>query len=495
MQPEPFRLVPGAGERLEPEDRELVIDQLRKLTKVDEENLGEVMAAARLRRRIWLYLTSREHQVWPDHDPDVLVLQGGRGSGKTRSGAEIIWGWASNINSSRWAVVAPTFGACRSVCFEGESGLLSVIPQQMMWGGSIDKAYNSSRLELTLWNKSRIIGYSSEKPGNLRGPQHHGWWMDEPAEFRDSNQLPMALDSTFSNLILGARLTAPDPFKVRGVVTGTPKPCLLMAGDSENPGLLTGLELFETHINRMSSRDNLANLNNVYRKIIDSLEGTRIGRQEIEAELLTDIVGSLWKAGWILVDETALDPTHEWWNIVVGVDPAGSSRKGSDSTGIVVAGLDANGMYWVLEDLSDVYTPGEWANVVWDACQRWDAGKVVVERNYGGEMVEDTLLRHTECPSSMVQEVNASRGKLIRAEPVAILYEPTDAHPPGDRVRHAQHMPQLVDQLTRYTQKSSFSPDRLDAMVWALMYLSKFESDNVGADDYTDLFQSSAQWY
>ena len=490
----------GTGGNLTPAQRKRRLDWWVDHIK-SIESYDAAKKAALIRKARWNYVDSRPEQVWPDDpDVDVLVLQGGRGSGKTRSGAEILYDWANEYEDTRWAAVAPTFGACRAVCFEGESGLLNVIPEQLMWGGSKERAYNSSRLELKLANSSRITGYSSEKPGNLRGPQHHGWWMDEPAEFRDAHKLPMAVDTTFSNLVLGARLRAEGLDKVRGLVTGTPKPCGLLSGGVDDngdpiPGLLTGFMDLQVQINKMSSRDNLSNLSKIYRNLVKNLEGTRIGMQEIDAELLTDIQGALWHSHWIVEDEHGLDPDHEWWSVVVGIDPAGSTRGRADSTGIVVCGLDHDGVYWVLEDLSGKYSPGEWAGVAWDAVQRWNAGNIVVERNYGGDMVEDTLIRHTECPASMVRQVSATRGKLLRAEPVALIYEPTEDHPPGSRVKHASRMPQLVDQLVTYSQGSTFSPDRLDAMVWAMTFLSRFESSGVGAFDISGIFGERGSWY
>ena len=450
-------------------------------TQPDGEPLTAAQQAALIPRLTWQMIWARPEQLWPPHDPDVVAWQGGRGSGKTRPAAEKMSEWAQDHAKTRWAVVAPTLGACRAVCFEGDSGLLAVLPKTSLYGGTVERAFNRSQLTLKLANQSVIQGYGSERPGRLRGPQHHGWWIDEPAELKDADALPMEVDTTFSNLVLGARLTTQSWLKVRGLISGTPKPVRLLAGNTEVKGILNGYEDLEVHVERMSSRDNLANLAPIYRTLVDNLSGTRMGLQEIEGQLIDEVEGAMIRPAWIILEELP----EEFYRIVVGVDPAGSTKKSSDETGIVVTGMDQDGYYWALEDLTGKYTPSEWAHVAWEAHERWGANGIIVERNFGGDMVKDTITRHSGAPASIVKEVNASRGKVQRFEPVSFLYEPSEAFPSG-RVRHAERMPELVDELTSFTKDSTWSPNRFDAHAWGILWLSKHEASNASgeAGDY-----------
>lgn len=451
-----------------------------------------------LKTLLWERVKARQVQLepegWVDENGehiDIWFLLGGRGSGKTRTGAETISKWAQRFPGTRWIILAPTFADVRDTMIEGESGLLNVLPDSVLLGGSRDRAYNRSQLQIQLRNGSRIDGYSSEKADRLRGPQSHGGWLDEPASFRDADKYPMADNSTFSNLMFGARLTAPGWDKTRFIVTGTPKPCTLLAGDSSNAGLLSpNFSDFNVKVSRMTSKENLENLSPVYQKLIERLEGTNIGRQEIYAELLTDVQGAMWRQSWIVVDNT-IEPNHGFREIVVSVDPAGSTGRASDETGIIVAGIDFKGMFWVLEDLSGKWTPEQWASMVWDAAARWEAGTVVFERNFGGDMGPEVLRLHKSQGTGQahLQVITAARGKVIRAEPAALLYEPSEGYPAGSRVRHSQHFPLLVDQMCRFT-KSSKNDDRVDALVWALIWLSEFSDDY-----YVDGGDAAAPWY
>ena len=445
------------------------------------EDLDEWEKVCLFQIRVWEELNARPQQTEPKNwrydgqDVDIWYLLGGRGSGKTRTGSQTIGKWASMYANTRWACVSPTFSDTRDTMFEGESGLLNVIPEQAMLGGDRERAFNRSQLQLRLRNGSAIYGYSSEKASRLRGPQFHGWWMDEPASLKDRNKLPMEPGTTFSNLVFGSRLTEEGWNRTRGLITGTPEPCILLAGSGREPGLLSPeFEALNVYISRMSSLDNIDNLSVVYRKLIDELKGTRIGRQEIEAELLTDVPGALWKQSWIVVDQS-LEPNHAMSQVVVAIDPAGSTAKTSDETGIVVAALDTSNVMWVLEDLSGKYTPEQWAGLAWDAAVRWDADTIVFEKNYGGDMGPEILRLHRGSISTLaeVEVIHASKGKAIRAKPASALYEPSDAAAAGSRVRHADHFPLLVDQMVRFTKRSA-NDDRVDALVWALIYLSEY---------------------
>jgi len=446
------------------------------------ENLEDWQREGLLAVRSWLEIYARAEQKepegWVDSEGspvDVWVIQGGRGSGKTRPGSEKIAEWATRYANTRWHLIGPTFADVRDTMIEGDSGLLSVIPESSMLGGEVDRAYNRSQLQIKLRNGSRIYGFSSEKPARLRGPQCHGWWGDEPASWKDSASLPMETGVTFSNVILGARLQAQGWPETKGVITGTPEPCGLLAGVGESPGLLMpDFEDLNVVVTRMSTLDNIDNLSPLQRRLVARLKGTRIGRQEIEGELLSDVPGALWKQAWIVVDNS-LEPNQEFTHTVVAVDPAGSNNKTSDETGIVVAALDQAGKVWILEDLSGGHSLESWAGIVWDAAVRWDADAIVFEKNFGGDMGPEVLRVHKGSTSTLakIEIVHASKGKSVRAEPVSILYEPSEGFPAGSRVKHAEHFPLLVNQMVKFTPRST-SDDRVDALVWAVLWLSEF---------------------
>lgn len=474
---------PGSGGLLDHAKQARLVAYFHKKVTEDE-TLDEADRHVTLSRLCWKYVFSRPQQIPPDDEWDSYFCLGGRGSGKTRTGSETLYEWAQEIPASFWAVVGPTLGSVRETQFEGPSGLVSVIPSSALWGGSVDSAYNSSRPQLKLANGAVLRGYSSEKPGRLRGPQFHGGWLDEPAEFKDSDKLPDSIDTTFNNYQLGLRNKAPG-WEPRTILSGTPKPVQLLTGvpgDTEEfPGLLTGYP--GVVVSRMSSFDNIHNLAGNFQRLLHRLDGTETGRQEIEAELLTDIKGTLWRQAWIKLGDPP--PLADFSRIAVGVDPSG----GADAIGIVVAGIDVRGMYWVLDDLTDVYTPAGWAEAVENAVDLWQADRVCVERNFGGDMCRDTLTRHTNISDFIIEDVWASRGKAVRAEPIAALYEPRKdrttgvREQPGQRIQHADRFSQLVGQMTTW-QPGRKSPNNMDALVWALTYLTE---PNAAGYDLSDL--------
>lgn len=461
--------LPGSGPTLPIEERFERLEELER--RVADSGLSEADQAVTFSRLSWIYVIAREQQLEPE---DVKFaglnwfLLGGRGSGKTRTGSETLSGWALQIPDSWWACIAPTFADVLDTMFTGESGLRSVLPTTALWGGSWEKAFNSTKLILRLANGARIRGFSSEKPGRIRGPQFQGFWADEVAEFRDSHQVPDHPGSTWSNITFATRLPGPDGWHPRGIITGTPAPVALLAGNGVEPGLLTGHP--DMFIEKMSTRDNLDNLASKYRRMVDRLSGTRTGRQEIDAELLTDVEGALWLQSWIVLGDRP--ELADFVHIAVGVDPSG----GRDEVGVVVVGITEAGVLWVLEDVSGRYTPRQWATAAWEAYQRWQADSIVAERNYGGDMVQDTITRHTDAPGTVVKMVTASRGKRVRAEPISLIFEPSDGHPAGERARFAQPMPELAAQMTSWVpDKGLPSPDRMDAMVWAAIEVTGYE--------------------
>jgi phage terminase large subunit-like protein len=390
---------------------------------------------ARLRWR----LERRPKQIQPAGDDwRWWVLMTGRGWGKTRTGAEWIVEQAQTHPGTRWAVVAPTFADARDTCIEGESGVLYCL-------GEDPPIWNRSIGEMTLANGSHIRCFSAEKPKRLRGPQHHGAWADELAAW----DYPEAWDQ----LKYTVRLPLPDGTKPRVVVTTTPQPTRLVRGlvADHRTVLISG-----------HTDENVANLSaDAVEDLYDTYGGTRMGRQELAGELLLDTPGALWTLE--MIDAARHHgPLPDFDRVVVGVDPAVTSGEDADRTGVVTVGR-AGDRLWVLSDDSGRYTPDGTARVAIGALDRWGADRIVGEVNNGGDYI-GTVIRHAD-GSVPYRSVSASRGKRVRAEPVAALYE-------QGRVHHCEGLGDLEDELCRWTPDAVGSPDRMDALVWAVAELT-----------------------
>lgn len=403
---------------------------------------------------------ARKEQRPPDGDWFVWVYLAGRGAGKTRTDAEYVKRRALDRPGSRIALVARTFADGRDTMVEGASGLLSILPEDELRGGNREAAWNRSLGELYLRNGSRFKIYSSEKPASLRGPQHHDAWVDEAASLLDAH-LGDSDDTTWSNLMLGLRL-GDDP---RCVVSTTPKPVKLLRGTKDRAGILSQPS---TVVTRGSTYDNLANLAPTFRaQVLDRYEGTRLGRQELHAELLEDVEGALWTLD--MIDQRRVVPGYlsgyagGLTRVVVGVDPAGTSGPDADETGIVVVGKGEDGRAYVLDDRSCRATPNEWGHRAIAAYRAHEADCLVAEVNFGQDMVRHVL--NTVDSSVPIRTVNASRGKRVRAEPVAALYE-------QGKVSHVGQFSELEDQMASWVPDlPGDSPDRMDALVWAVAEL------------------------
>lgn len=404
----------------------------------------------------WLN-TARPKQLPPAGNWSVWALIAGRGFGKTRIGAEELAYRAISRANTRWAVVAPTQSDVRGVCFEGESGLLRVIPKFFV------KSYNSQALEIKLINGSIITGYSAEKPDRLRGPQHHGAWCDEVASWGASAGKGKApnnrLQDTWDNLLFGLRLGEHPQI----IVTTTPRPIDFLRNLIKDPG---------TRVTSGSTFDNAANLAKSALETLKRIyDGTRRGQQELYAEILENAEGALWQAGVIedyrsqSIDGHTVTKrdgtTVQLTRIVVSVDPAVTSEDQSDETGIIVAGLGADGIIYVLEDVSGKFSPGTWARIVLSYYSRYNADAIVAEKNQGGDLVEANLRAEAGDQYFTFIGVHAKRGKYLRAEPIAAYYE-------KGKVSHVGVFPQLEKQMLNFQGfTGDSSPDRLDALVYA----------------------------
>ena len=388
-------------------------------------------------------LTARPNQLPPaGMDWTIWLLLAGRGFGKTRAGAEFVRAEVEAGRARRVALVTSTAADGRDVVVEGESGLLAI---SNPWQRPL---YEPSKRRLTWPNGAIGTLYSAEEADRLRGPQHDLAWADEIAAWAD----PSAWDQLMFGLRLGKH--------PRCVATTTPRPIKIIRD-------LIAREGQDVAISRGTSYENRQNLAPAFfAEIVRRYEGTRIGRQELDAEVLNDTPGALWQREWIDEARVAVAP-DDLVRVVVAVDPAVTSGEDADETGIVVCAIDGDGHGYVLADLSGRYAPHEWAAKAIGAYHRYKADFVVAEVNQGGEMVA-AVLRQVD-PNVAFRSVHASRGKVTRAEPVSALYEQR-------RVSHVGSFPQLEDQFCSMTNdfdraRAGYSPDRVDAAVWGFSML------------------------
>ena len=387
---------------------------------------------------------ARPEQLPPAGDWHTWLVCAGRGFGKTRAGAEWVRSVALGDPKARIALVGASLAEVRSVMIEGESGILAVsTPEHApLWEPSLRR--------LSWGGGAQAFCYSAGEPESLRGPQHSHAWCDEIAKWDNAGDRATA---AWDNLLMGLRLGE----RSRVLATTTPRSV---------PLVKRLLDEAETAVTRGTTYDNEANLPARFvRRMRRQFGRTTLGRQELDGELLADIEGALWTRA-MLEACRAVEPKGDVTRIVVGVDPPASAK--GDACGIVVCGVDGEGFGTVLADASiERASPERWARAVARAAEQWNADRVVAEANQGGAMVE-SVLRAADV-SLPVKLVHASRGKVARAEPVAALYE-------AGRVRHVGLFAKLEDQLCGLAIGGGYegpgrSPDRADALVWALTEL------------------------
>ena len=392
-------------------------------------------------------LLARPSQLPPKCQWRIWLILAGRGFGKTRSGAEWVRSVAENSPNARIALVASSLSEARRIMVEGESGIIACSSPRSR------PVFEASLRRLRFPNGALAHLFSAGEPESLRGPEHSHAWCDEIGKW------PLSAERAtrcWDNLQMGLRV-GQNP---QAVVTTTPRtvPLVERLIEAENHGSVI--------VTRGSTHENIGNLPIRFFEAIEAeYAGTQIGRQEIEGEFLQDIEGALWSRSTF---EAVRDPGPEVTldRIVVAVDPPIS--KSGDECGIIVAGLGADGLGRVLADCSlPNARPGDWAAAVNTAVLEWGADRVVAEANQGGDMVENVLrAANRELP---IKLVHASRGKIARAEPIAALYQ-------ARRVLHRTIFPQLEDQLCGLMTGGQYagpgrSPDRADALVWALSEL------------------------
>lgn len=397
------------------------------------------------------------------------LILAGRGFGKTRCGSETVIKWVRSGACKRIALIAQDSADARDVMVEGESGILACSPRDFV------PKYEPSKRRLTWPNGAVATLFSAEDFDSLRGPQFDGAWCDELCKWRYAQE-------AWDNLQFGLRL-GDHP---RQIVTTTPRPMRLLKDIVLRS---------DTFITKGTTMENLANLAPPFRKaVIEKYEGTRIGRQELNAELLDDTPGALWNR--TMIDELRIRPVDSltpirlpaFVRVIVAVDPQKELGETAAETGIMVVGKTADGKGYLLEDLSINGSPEEWGRTAVRAFDDWAADNLVYEANQGGEMVAavlrqaaKSLKEDKERTADFVplKAVHATRGKYVRAEPVSQLYE-------QGKIHHVGTFPELEDQLCEYTPDGNmgYSPDRMDALVWGFTELMIGSIKHEGLLDY-----------
>lgn len=408
------------------------------LTRLSPEQL-------RLLEADWLHRARADQLPPPGHWTTWAVI-GGRGSGKTRTGAEWVRGLAlgdpvfTDAPVGRIALIGETFADVRDVMIEGPSGLLA-LPRL----GGAAPVWQPSRRRVVFGNGAVALAFSAEEPDSLRGPQFGAAWSDEVAKWREA-------EAAYDMIQFGLRLG----HHPRGLVTTTPRPVPLIRR------LLADPRAVVTRSRTADNADNLAPL--FLEEVVGRYAGTRLGRQELDGELIEDRPDALWTRD--LIESTRIAAAPPLQRIAVAIDPPASSRAGADACGIVAAGLAADGTAYVLADATlERASPTVWARAALALYHRLGADALVAEVNQGGEMVVSVLAEAD--PGVPVVTVRATRGKVLRAEPISLLYA-------QGRVRHVGPLPALEDEMCAFGPgglPGGGSPDRLDALVWALTHL------------------------
>lgn len=406
---------------------------------------------------------ARDKQRPPPGDWYIWLVMAGRGWGKTLTASQWLRRQALAHEGSEWAIVAPTNRTLWRNCIDGPSGILRTLADRDIAG------LNRAAAVLTLTNGARIYFESAEVPDRLRGSNLWGAWCDELGSWSRS-------EAWYEGLVPSVRIGEHPQI----VITTTPKPTLLMRDlANRTDGSV-----------RIVSGPTWENASNLSSAALDEMrrryDGTRLGRQELRGELLEEIEGALWLQAWI--DDTRLPATDDAdqlfariqpVRVIVAIDPAGSASETSDETGIIVAAKGEDGHGYVLEDLSGRHRVEAWPAIVMAAVERWSADRVVAEVNYGGDYIGRVL--KAAGYRGAYATVHATRGKQLRAEPVAMAYERA-------RIHHVGEFERLEEQMREWVPGVGSSPDRVDALVWAMTYL-----DVVISSSWADLYRPTEE--
>lgn len=417
-----------------------LVELLPYLSAHERAEMDRLIAAIKAHKQTaWWNGVARPNQLPPRSAWQLWLILAGRGFGKSRAVNEWAIEQARRYPGSRGALVAATAGDVRDVVVEGESGIMNIAHSDFT------PLYEPSKRRLTFPNGSIATTFSADEPRALRGPQFHWAICDELAAWR--------YPETFSMLLMGVRLGG-DP---KIAISTTPRPTKLIKELLVDPACI---------VTSGSTYENRANLAPAwFEKIITRYEGTDLGRQELEGRIVDDVEGALWRRHWIDNTRLKMDSLPDLTRIVIAVDPAVTNTDDSDETGIAAAGIaniDGVTHGFVLDDLSMKASPDVWARKAVNAYHDWQADRLVAETNNGGDMVRLTI--RTVDRDVSYKQVHASRGKQARAEPIAALYE-------QGRIHHVGTFGALEDQMCSWIPGVGASPDRVDALVWALTEL------------------------
>jgi phage terminase large subunit-like protein len=399
-------------------------------TKLLAEMSDEVAAGLFYDWRFW----ARPNQLPPEGDWRWWLILSGRGWGKSRTGAEWLR-MKQEQGAEHMGIIGPTSSDTRDIMIEGISGIMAVCPP---WN---KPEYEPSKLRITWPNGASCHIRSADEPDRIRGLNLQAAWADEPAAWKYPTE-------AFDQLAMALRLGV-----TQAVLTTTPKPIALIRSLMKDPHCV---------VTRGTTWENEPNLSRAFiEQVVKRYQGTRLGQQELHAVILDDIPGALWTTA--IIEQGRVREHPPLVRIVVAIDPAASAEEGSDETGIIVAGEAADGHVYVLEDctLAGVL-PAVWGAQAVRAYHRQHGDRIVGESNNGGDMVEHVIRSCDDTVS--YKKVHASRGKLTRAEPVAALYE-------QGKVHHVGVFPELEEQMTTWVPMAMDSPDRMDALVWAVTEL------------------------
>ena len=427
-------------------DRRSSIEKLAVLSKEEREEYMSRFDDKEIMHLMydWEGFNARKDQIPPPlmDEWDIWLILCGRGWGKTRTGAE----WVRSLVDANYcqhiALVAETAADARGVVVEA---LMEVFPPHQK------PNYEPTKRKISFYNGSHATTYNATQPDQLRGPQHGAAWSDELAKWK-------LAQATWDQLQFGLRAGV----NPKQLITTTPRPITILKN------IVAGEE-GTVHLTRGHTLDNRANLAPSFlKRVVNRYKGTRLGRQELEGKLLSDVPNALWRQ--VDIDAYRVDEPPVLLKTAVAVDPAASdpdkTEEESAENGIVVVGLGEDGNGYVLEDASTVGSPLHWARKARGLRIKYNAPCIVAEKNNGGAMVESTI--QSISSNEVVKLVWAAKGKVARAEPVSALYE-------QGRIHHVGNWPQLEDQMCQMTTGGyaggEGSPDRVDALVWAITEL------------------------
>lgn len=424
----------------------LATDEERQafLNKYSEDDLERIVNSYEFK--------ARPKQAFPLGDWRIWLLLSGRGFGKSFVGSN----WVINqAQVQKYPIALIGSNAADVRDYQVEQGESSIIKQAPKW---FTPTYQSSKRRLVFPNGVIAVLYSAEDPDQLRGFNGHSAWGDELAKW----QYP---DETWDNLQFALRLGN----QPKIVITTTPRPIKLIKELWKDPSVI------KTVGSTNENRSNLAS--SFVQYVYDKYAGSRLGRQELEGEILMDNPGAIFK--YEIIDRNRVKKAPELKEIIVAIDPAVTAEDGSNETGLVICGIDEQNHGYLLEDLSGLYSPQEWGEIAVKAYERHQANYIVAEVNQGGDLVANNIkqvgksLGFKHIP---VKSVHATKGKYLRAEPVSTLYEQNLIH-------HVGNFPILEDQITTWLPGDKISPDRLDSMVWAFTYLLVKQTEAYVSDE------------